>query len=103
MRNISLFRSLVAAGGGLGGVVGGVCSLPSAADRLISPDFDTALGAALSLLLLAVSAWLLLAVAAVAVDPVAARRLAPAWLVAALTTGAVLAGGAAQANPQGLD
>ncbi|MFT4189090.1 MAG: LysM domain-containing protein, partial [Aeromicrobium sp.] len=29
--------------------------------------------------------------------------LAPAWLVAALTTGAVLAGGAAQANPQGLD
>lgn len=86
-----------------------VPALGSGARSVTSPDLTVALEGVVVLVLAALSVWLLVASALVAValrtgaGADLARRLAPAWLAATLSTGALMLGSSAQATPADLD
>ncbi|WP_229053282.1 LysM peptidoglycan-binding domain-containing protein [Aeromicrobium sp. Leaf350] len=95
--------------GATGGLALAAPEVPAAPQRIAHGDLAEALTAVTSLLLSGVALWLLAVLALVAlashtgVGTAAARRLAPRWLAAGLTTGALALGGAAQAAPSDLD
>lgn len=95
-------------GGGLGLTLS-VPDLAASARAVTGPDVAEAMAGVAVLTLATLSLWLLVASALVTLalrtgaGAGLARRLAPSWLAATLSTGALLLGSSAQATPADLD
>ena len=102
-------RLLVSTVGACAGLALAVPDLASSARAVTGPDLADALAGVAVLALATLSLWLLVASALVGLalrtgtGVALARRLAPAWLAATLSTGALLLAPAAQATPADLD
>lgn len=109
MQHRSTRRLLFAAAGAGLGLALTLPDLVTSARSVASPSFAEAVGGLANLGLAALSLWLLVASAAVAfalrtgAGTRIARRIAPAWLATALSTGALLLAPTAQATPADLD
>lgn len=109
MQHIKERRLLVTTVGAGTGLILSVPDLAASARSVTSPDITAALEGVVLLALAALSLWLLVASALVTMalrtgaGARLARRLAPAWLAATLSAGALMLGSSAQATPADLD
>ncbi len=109
MQHIKERRVLITTIGAGLGLALSMPDLAGSARSVTGPDLTEVLAGVAVLALAALSLWLLVASALVTValrtgaGAGLARRLAPAWLAATLSTGALLLGSSAQATPADLD
>lgn len=109
MRHHRTRRLLVTTAGSGLGLALSVPELPSGVRSIVGPDLADALAGVTVLALAVLSLWLLVASALVALairtgaGTGLARRVAPPWLAATLSTGALLLAPGAQATPADLD
>ncbi|GAA1736796.1 LysM peptidoglycan-binding domain-containing protein [Aeromicrobium alkaliterrae] len=107
--NSSQRRGLLTTAGATAGLALAAPGLPDAPRQLRGGEFADVLAGGTTLALAALAAWLLVAALLVltaehtGAGTTAARRLAPRWLAAGLTTGALVLGPTAQATPGDLD
>lgn len=109
MQNTGRRPLLATAAGSVLGLSWSLPHLPSSASDVIGPELAPALAGVADIVLAALSLWLLVASALVALARRTAtaaglaRRLAPPWLAATLSTSALLLASNAHANPADLD